>query len=49
MVEIKEGSFRSMKGRVEEVNPATGRVKVLIHIFGRATSVELEYWQVEPI
>jgi len=49
MIEIKEGSFRSMKGRVEEVNPATGRVKVIIHIFGRATSVELEYWQVEPI
>ena len=49
MIEIKEGSFQSMKGRVEEVNPATGRVKVIIHIFGRATSVELEYWQVEPI
>jgi len=49
MVEIKEGSFKSIRGRVEEVNPASGRVKVLINIFSRATSVELEYWQVEVI
>jgi len=49
MVEINEGAFREMKGRVEEVNPATGRIRVVVHIFGRATSVELEYWQVEPV
>ena len=49
MVEINEGSFRDMEGRVEEVNPATGRVQVVVNIFGRSTSVELEYWQVEPV
>ena len=49
MVEINEGSFRDMEGRVEEVNQATGRIQVVVQIFGRSTSVELEYWQVEPV
>ena len=49
MVEINEGAFREMKGRVEEVNPATGRIRVVVQIFSRATSVELEYWQVDPV
>jgi transcriptional antiterminator NusG len=49
MVEIQEGAFRDMQGRVEEVNPASGRVRVVVNIFGRSTSVELEYWQVESV
>ncbi len=48
-VEIKEGPFQSMKGYVQEVNPASGRVKVVVNIFSRATPVELEYWQVEAM
>ena len=48
MVEVKEGPFHDMKGQVEEINPASGRVKVLISVFNRPTSVELDYWQVEP-
>ena len=47
MVEIKEGPFHDMKGQVEEVNRATGRVKVVISVFNRPTPVELNYWQVE--
>jgi transcriptional antiterminator NusG len=47
MVEIKEGPFHDMKGQVEEINPATGRVKVVITVFNRPTPVELAYWQVE--
>lgn len=47
MVEIKEGPFHDMKGQVEEINPATGRVKVVVTVFNRPTPVELAYWQVE--
>lgn len=49
MVEIKEGPFKNTEGYVEEVNPASGKVKVVIEIFNRATPVELEYWQVESV
>ena len=48
-VKIKEGPFENFDGMVEEVVPAKGIVKVIVTIFGRATEVELEYWQVEPI
>ena len=46
MVEIKEGPFHDMKGQVEEINPTSGRVKVVINVFNRPTPVELDYWQV---
>ncbi len=47
MVEIREGPFHDMKGQVEEINPTSGRVKVVISVFNRPTPVELDYWQVE--
>jgi len=48
-VEVRDGPFRNMAGRVEEVNPTTGRVKIVINIFSRSTPVELEYWQVKAV
>jgi transcriptional antiterminator NusG len=48
-VRIKEGPFENFDGYVEEINPAKGLVKVVVTIFGRATSIELEYWQIEAI
>jgi transcriptional antiterminator NusG len=48
-VRIKEGPFEHFDGYVEEINPAKGLVKVIVTIFGRATPIELEYWQVEAI
>lgn len=48
-VRIKEGPFENFEGLIEEVLEASGRVKIIITIFGRATPVELEYWQVETI
>ena len=48
-VEIKEGPFVNFSGIVEEINPEKERLKVGIFIFGRATMVELEYWQVEKV
>ncbi len=48
-VRIKEGAFENMDGVVEEVIPEKGLVRVTITIFGRATPVELESWQIEKI
>ncbi len=46
-VRIKEGAFENFDGMVEEINSQKGLVTVTITIFGRATRVDLEYWQVE--
>ncbi|MFQ5713162.1 MAG: transcription termination/antitermination protein NusG [Candidatus Scalinduaceae bacterium] len=48
-VKVKEGPFENFDGVVEEVLPASGCVKLMLTIFGRSTSVELEYWQIEII
>ena len=47
MVKIKEGAFENFEGEVDEVLAEKGLVRVIVTIFGRATPVELEYWQVE--
>ena len=48
-VKIKEGPFENFDGSVDEVFPGKGQVRVIVTIFGRATPVDLEYWQVEKI
>lgn len=48
-VRIKEGSFENFDGTVESVDPTKWMLKVRVSIFGRDTSVELEYGKVEKI
>ena len=48
-VRVKEGAFENFDGVVEEVNAQKGHVTITITIFGRATRVDLEYWQVEKV
>ncbi len=49
MVRIKEGPFEGFDGSVEEVLDSKGLLRISVTIFGRATSVEIEHWQVEPV
>ncbi|HZZ28206.1 MAG TPA: transcription termination/antitermination protein NusG [Pirellulales bacterium] len=48
-VKINEGTFENFEGEVDTINEASGRVSVIINIFGRPTPVELEHWQIEPL
>jgi transcriptional antiterminator NusG len=47
-VKVKEGPFETLEGVVDNIDYTSGRVTVIISIFGRSTPVELEYWQIEP-
>jgi transcriptional antiterminator NusG len=48
-VKINEGTFENFEGDVDSINEASGRVSVIINIFGRPTPVELEHWQIEAM
>ena len=48
-VKVKEGAFESFEGVIDSIDETTGKIKVIIEIFGRPTEVELEHWQVEKV
>ncbi len=48
-VKVREGPFENFEGLVDEINTQKGTVRVIVTIFGRATPIEIEYWQVEQI
>src|SRR5688500_18952243 len=46
-VQITEGPFTDFNGTVEEVMTDKGKVRVSVSLFGRPTSVELDYLQLK--
>jgi len=48
-VKIVDGPFKDFDGKVDEVDEAKGKVKVLVSIFGRETPVELDFLQINKI
>jgi len=48
-IKIIDGAFANFFGNINEINEERGRMKVMIEIFERQTSVEIEFWQAEKI
>lgn len=47
VVEVTQGPFTDFSGTVQEVYADKGKVKVEVSLFGRPTSVELDYTQLK--
>ncbi len=48
-VKITDGPFKDFNGLVDEINEDRSTLRVMVTIFGRATPVELDFYQVEKI
>ncbi|MBM3118319.1 MAG: transcription termination/antitermination factor NusG [Chloroflexi bacterium] len=48
-VRVVDGPFTDFVGVVDEINVAKGKVKVMLTLFGRETSVELDFLQVQRL
>ena len=48
-VSIADGPFKGFEGKVADIDEARGKIKVLINMFGRETSIELDFLQVKKI
>lgn len=48
-VRLTEGRYASMRGVIEEVNEARGKLRVVINMFGRPVPTELSFHQVEKL
>jgi transcription termination/antitermination protein NusG len=47
VVEVVEGPFNDCSGTVQEIYSDKGKVKVEVSLFGRPTSIELDYTQLK--
>lgn len=45
-VKIIDGPFKNFEGKVNEIDDARGKIKVLVNMFGRETPVELDFLQI---
>ncbi len=48
-IKITDGPFKDFTGSVEEINADRSTLRVMVTIFGRATPVELDFYQVEKV
>jgi transcriptional antiterminator NusG len=48
-VQIVDGPFKDLEGKVLELDESRGKAKILVSLFGRETPVELDFLQVKKI
>jgi len=48
-VKIIDGPFANFLGKIDDINAERGTMKVMVEIFERLTSIEVEFWQVEQV
>jgi transcriptional antiterminator NusG len=46
---VTDGAFESFEGTVQLIDEERGKITISIEIFGRATPVVVEFWQVKRI
>lgn len=49
LVQIVDGPFKGYEGKISEIDEEHGKLKIMISIFGRDTSVELDSLQVQKM
>jgi transcriptional antiterminator NusG len=49
IIKITDGPFKDYDGKISEVDKEKGKVKVMINMFGRDTSLELDSLQVKKL
>jgi len=49
IVNIVDGPFKELEGKISEVDEERGKIRVLVSMFGRETPVELDFLQVKKI
>lgn len=49
MVSITDGPFKDYEGKVDEIDKARGKLKVLVSMFGRETPLELDFLQIKKL
>jgi transcriptional antiterminator NusG len=49
LVTITDGPFKDLEGKVSGVDEKSGKVKVLVAMFGRETPVELDFLQIKRV
>ena len=48
-IRVIRGPFENFSGMIQDINAEKGKIKVVVSMFGRETSVELDYHQVEKL
>ncbi len=49
VVEVLDGPFENMQGKVDEIDSTKQKVKVTVDMFGRETKMELDFAQIKKI
>lgn len=49
VVRLKSGPFEDQIAKISEINESSGKLKVLVEMFGRETPVEIDFKQVEKV